>query len=299
MRTLGEVLAATTEFFKAAGIPSARLDAELILAHVLGMTRVQVYLQFDRPLPESELAVLRPLVKRRGTREPLAWVLGTRDFHAHTFEVRPGTLVPRPDTEILVEQALARIPADADPVYVADVGCGTGCIGLTVAAARPGVRLYAIDLSDEARATTKANVARLGLGERVGVLRGDLLAAVPAGRPVDWVLSNPPYIPSAEIDALAPEVSRHEPRLALDGGPDGLDVYRRLVPQAAARARCGVLLEVGAGQATAVAALCRDAGLETALHADLAGIERVVVATVPGLLGRGDSPPQRPPPDAR
>jgi release factor glutamine methyltransferase len=292
VRTLGEVLASTTEFFKAAGIPSARLDAELILAHVLKLSRVQVYLQFDRPLPEAELAALRPLVKRRGAREPLAWVLGTRDFHAHTFEVRPGTLVPRPDTEILVEQALARIPADADPVYVADVGCGTGCIGLTVTHARPGVRLYAIDLSEEARATTKANVARLGLAERVGVLRGDLLAAVPAGRPIDWVLSNPPYIPTAEIEDLAPEVARHEPRLALDGGPDGLDVYRRLIPQAAERARCGLLLEVGAGQAPAVAALCRAAGLETSTHADLAGIERVVVGA------RGGAP-SRPPPDGR
>jgi release factor glutamine methyltransferase len=236
MRPLVEVLTTTTEWFRERGIPSPRLDAELILAHVLQLERVKLYLQFDRPLTDAELDALRPLVKRRGAREPIAWVLGTKGFHAHDFEVRPGTLVPRPDTETLVEALLARIPAgtaDAEPVYVADIGCGTGCIGLTIAAERPQVRLFAVDLSEPAIATTRANAERLGLKDRVAVLRGDLLAPVPANRPLDWIVSNPPYIPSGEIDDLAPEVSRHEPRLALDGGPDGLDVYRRLIPDAA------------------------------------------------------------------
>ncbi len=276
MKPLVEVLAVTTEHFRAQGIPSPRLDAELLLAHALGLSRIKLYLEFDRPLSEEELATLRPLVRRRAAREPLAWVLGSKGFHAHDFAVGPGTLVPRPDTETLVELALAWIPEDEDPVYVADVGSGTGCIGLSVAAARPGVRLFALDLSDVALATTRKNVEALGLGARVAVLRSDLLAGVPTGRPIDWVLSNPPYIPSGDIDGLAPEVSRHEPRLALDGGVDGLEVYRRLIPQAASRARKGVILEIGQGQQAAVGAMLEAAGLEVETREDLAGIVRVV-----------------------
>ncbi len=284
MRTLVEVLAATTEHFRAHGIPSPRLDAELLLGHALGLDRVKLYMNFDRPLTEPELTALRPLVRRRAAREPIAYLTGTKGFHAHDFHVAPGTLVPRPDTETLVDLALAWIAESNEndaPVYVADVGCGTGCIGLTVAAARPRVRLYALDLSDTALATTRQNAEALGLNNRVGVLRSDLLAGIPAGRPLDWVLSNPPYIPSREIDTLAPEVARHEPRLALDGGADGLDVYRRLVPQAAARARCGVILEVGAGQAPAVGAMLAREGLTIETRTDLGGIERVVAGRRP------------------
>lgn len=280
MRSLVEVLTATTEHFRAQGIPSPRLDAELILAHVLGLDRVKLYVNFDRPLTEPELATLRPLVRRRAAREPVAYVLGSKGFHEHDFVVTPGTLVPRPDTETLVELALAWIP-DGEEVYLADVGCGTGCIGLSVLAARPMAKLYACDLSESALATTKQNAEALGLTSRVGVLRSDLLAGIPPNRRVDWVLSNPPYIPSAEIDALAPEVARHEPRLALDGGTDGLDVYRRLVPQAAARALRGVLLEVGAGQAEAVRAMLAAQGLSVETRKDLGGIERVIAGRRP------------------
>ncbi|MFZ5481512.1 MAG: peptide chain release factor N(5)-glutamine methyltransferase [Myxococcota bacterium] len=275
MKPLVDVLTSTTEYLRARGIPSARLDAELILGHVLGLDRVKVYLNFDRPLKDDELERLRVLVKRRGAREPIAYLLGTKGFHAYDFVVTPGVLVPRPDTEALVEAALAWI--EGDPVYVADVGCGTGCIGLTIAKERPGVRLFAVDLADAAIAATKANVEALGLKERVAVLRGDLLAPIPPSRAIDWVVSNPPYVPSADIAGLEPEVRDHEPRLALDGGPDGLDAYRRLVPVAAQRARMGVLVEVGAGQAPAVAHLMRAAGLaEVETRKDLAGIERVV-----------------------
>ncbi len=276
MKPLVEVLAATTEWFRGRGIPSARLDAELIIGHVLGLDRVGVYLNYDRPLSDAELETVRGLVRRRGAREPLAWLTEDKEFYGHPFTVKPGTLVPRPDTETLVEVALARF--EGDPIHVADVGCGTGAIGLTLALALPAVRLYALDLSEEALACTRLNTDRHQLKERVAVRRSDLLAGVPADRPLDWVVSNPPYIPSAEIAGLAPEVQL-EPRLALDGGEDGLAVYRRLVPEAARRARVGLIVEVGKGQAPAVAALMQASGLTTSVHADLAHVERVVVGT--------------------
>lgn len=276
MKPLVEVLTATTEWFRTRGIPSARLDAELIIGHVLGLDRVKVYLNYDRPLYNVELESVRALVRRRGAREPLAWITEEKEFCGHPFTVRPGTLVPRPDTETLVEVAVARF--DGDPIHVADVGCGTGAIGLTLALEVPAVRLYALDLSDEALACTRLNVDRHGLKDRVAVRRSDLLSGVPADRPLHWVVSNPPYIPSAEIGTLAPEVQL-EPRLALDGGVDGLAVYRRLVPEAARRVERGLIVEVGMGQAPAVRALMEAAGLTVTVHADLAGVERVVAGT--------------------
>ena len=281
MRPLVDVLLRTRSFFAEKGIPSPALEADLVVGHVLGLDRLQLYLAHDRPLTEAELDTLRVLVARRGKREPLAYVLGRADFHAITVELGPGVLIPRPDTETVVEALLDAVPADADPVYVADVGCGPGTIGLAIATARPGARIYAVDLSPDALRWTRHNVARLGLGSRVAVLEGDLLDPIPAARPIDWVVSNPPYVRAGEIDGLMPEVSRFEPRLALDGGVDGLDVYRRLLPAAARRARVGVIVEVGYDQAAEVAALARAAGLvDVHTRDDLAGIARVVT----GLL---------------
>lgn len=280
MKTLLDVLRSTEGWLKERGVDTPRLDAELLLCHVLQKERLGLYLAFDQPLSQAELDTLRPLVARRGRREPLAWVLGSRGFYESDFAVGPGVLVPRPDTEALVIAALALLP-EAATSFVADIGCGSGAIGLSIAAARPAVRVYAVDLSDDAIACTRTNVAALGLAERVAVLRGDLLDPIPPNRPIDLVVSNPPYIPSADIDALQPEVSRHEPRLALDGGPDGLDVYRRLIPAAARRARMAVLVEVGAGQAADVALLFQAAGLvDVRLHKDLGGHERVVEGRV-------------------
>lgn len=274
------MLQRTTQHFKERGIPSARLDAELLLAHVLQLERVGLYINFDRPLTDDELAALRPLVRRRGSREPLAWILGSRDFWKISLKTPPGVLVPRGDTEVLVEAALAFLPEDQER-FVADVGSGTGAVGLSLAWARPKIKLYATDLSPEALAVTKENARALGVEDRVAVLRGPLLEPIPPARPIDVVVSNPPYIPSADIERLAPEIRDHEPRLALDGGPDGLDVYRTLIPAAARRAREAVLVEVGDGQASAVAALFAAAGLvEVRTHADLSGTARVVEGRV-------------------
>ena len=279
MLTLVDVLKRTEGFLRERGVGSPRLDAELLLGAVLGLDRVALYVQFERPMTEEELDALRPLVRRRGAREPMAWILGTKGFHKLDLTVKSNVLVPRPDTELLVEAALARIPADT-PCFVADVGCGTGAVGLAIAAERPEVRLYAIDLSEDALACTRENVAALDLGARVAVLKGSLLDPVPRARPIDVVVSNPPYIATAELDTLAPEVRDHEPRLALDGGVDGLDVYRVLVPAAAARARSAVLVEIGASQGPAVKALFEAAGLtDVTVRKDLAGHDRVVEGT--------------------
>lgn len=283
MQTVKELLLKTEAFFKDLGLPRPRREAELLVGHVLGLERVQVYLEFDRPLQDDEVAGIRALVRRRANREPLVWLLGEVGFYSFdALLVHKDVLVPRPDSERLVDAALEWIPADATP-FVADVGAGSGAIGLALAQERPGLRLYAIDSSDAALANTRANVARLGLGDRVAVLKGDLLDPVPPNRPIDIVVSNPPYIRSADIADLEPEVSKWEPRLALDGGPDGLDVYRRLVPAAAARARQAVLVEIGFDQGDPVRRLFEQAGLVgVEVLPDLAGKHRVVRGRVAG-----------------
>lgn len=283
--TVGEIRTKTIAFLRARGVDSPDLNADLLLAHVLEVPRIQVYLRFEQPLTDAELTAVRALVARRGKREPLAWITGERGFYDFDrLLVHPGVLDPRPDTETLVEEALRRLPPVGDtPVFVADVGCGTGAVGLAIAKARPDVRLYAIDQSEQAVQNTRENVALHELGDRVGVLHGDLLSAIPAHRPVDWVVSNPPYIPHDDLDALMPEVAKWEPRLALDGGHDGLDVVRRLVAQTLERARAGLVLEIGAGQAQATRALLVDAGLvDVAVRRDLGRIERVVSCLIAG-----------------
>jgi release factor glutamine methyltransferase len=276
--SLVQVLRRTEDFLRKKGIASPRLEAELLLAHVMGIERLQIYLLHDRPMSEAELETLRVAVARRGGREPMSWILGKRGFHAIDLLIEPGVLDPRPDTETLVDAVLDQIPTeDPGPVYVADVGCGSGAVGLALAVARPAVRLYAVDLDPTAIRVTRRNVAALGLDARVGVLQGDLLEPIPRERPIHWVVSNPPYIPTGEIDGLMPEVSRHEPRRALDGGRDGLDVYRRLAKQAGERARTGVAFEVGHDQAARVTDLLRRAGfVDLRTRDDLGGVPRVV-----------------------
>lgn len=264
-------------FLRRHGVPQPRLDAETLIGQVLGLPRLQLYLQHDRPIDNEERSAIRALIMRRGKREPLAWLTRIAGFHAIDVQVDPGVLVPRPDTEALVEAALSWIGAPADPVFVADVCCGTGCVGLALATAQPQVRAYELDVSPLAVANTRANVQRLGLKDRVAVLQGDLLGPIPDGRPVDYVVANPPYIPSVEIAELEPEVAHWEPRQALDGGPDGLRLTRRLIAEASMRVRQGMLVEIGKGQAPRVAECMRQAGLhDVQLWPDLAGITRVV-----------------------
>ena len=186
-------------------------------------------------------------------------------------------MCPRPDTETLVEAALSLLP-DEKEFFIADIGCGTGCIGLSIAAAKPLVKVFVTDISPIAIQCTKENAKKLGLEKRVAVLTGELLEPVPQNRSIDLVISNPPYIPTKDIPNLSPEVSQHEPKLALDGGEDGLDIYRRLIPEAAKRVRLAVLVEVGFNQAKDVKKIMEDADLQRCeIHTDLANVERVVI----------------------
>ncbi len=276
------ILAWMQQDFAARGIESARLDAELLLAKALDLPRMNLYLDLDRPLAPEERSAARDLVQRRRTREPVAYILGERAFYKHTFVVSPAVLVPRPDTETLVERALARLEEDAEGPML-DVGTGSGCIGLSLLAERPELVADLVDLSPDALDVARRNAERLAVAERARFLEGDLLA--PAAGPYALITSNPPYLREDELGDVEADVRDHEPHLALVAGVDGLEAHRRLAAGAGAHLRPGgaLLLEVGAGQAQDVKALLASAGFRTlAVHRDLGGVERVVEGTWPG-----------------
>jgi release factor glutamine methyltransferase len=280
-----EALRAAAQRLRASGSRSPRLDAELLLATALGVERVALMTEPERVLTPIEERRFEGYVCRREAHEPIAYIRGRRAFRTLELEVTPAVLIPRPETETLVEVALevlAAAPAEGGEPLALDVGTGSGCIALALAAEDPFVAVTAVDVSEAAAALARRNAARLGLGGRLRVLRGDLFEALPPEERFDLIVSNPPYVPAAEYEALEPNVRDHEPRLALHGGVDGLDVYRRLVPGALARLRPrGTLaLEVGTGQAAAVRALFAAAGGYDSPRerADLGGVPRVVWA---------------------
>ena len=245
-----EVLRGTERYLADRGVENPRLNAEHLLAHALGLKRMELYLQFDRQLGEAERAPLREMVKRRGAREPLQHVLGTVEFHGRTFACDKRALVPRPETEQLVEIALEITKGKTSPVIL-DIGTGSGVIALTLALELPGASVHATDLSTDALALAADNATRHALTERITFAPSDLF---PSGETkFDLIVANLPYIATNEIAALSPEV-RHDPLSALDGGPDGLDLVRRLIDAAPDRLTPGgaLLLEIGAGQADAV-----------------------------------------------
>ncbi len=275
--TILEVLKWTTGRFADRGIPSARLDAELLAAHAFKLARVQLYAQFDRPLDEAELGAFRELVRRRQAGEPVAYLTGRKEFWSLDLTVDARVLIPRPDTETLVEAALERLP-EGSSARVADIGTGSGAVAIALAKSRPTAALFASDLSPEALVVATANAERLAAP--ITFVQGSLGTPLGPHAPFELVVANLPYVPTPEIGGLAPEV-RAEPLLALDGGEDGLALVRALVGQAPALLAPGgwLLLEIGAGQAPATAVLCEAAGLgEVTTRRDLGGIERVVAA---------------------
>ena len=271
--TIGEVLRRSTAYLAERGSPSPRLDADLLLAHALGVERLRLYTDSERPLTPAELALARELLGRRGRREPMAYVTGERAFRRLRLRVGPEVLVPRPETELLVEWALEAAPPGG---AVLDWGTGSGAVALALADEGEGLRVTAADRSQAALACARANGERLGAGT-VEWLASDGFAAL-SGRRFDVVASNPPYLSPAELDAAPPEL-RFEPRGALVAGPTGLEAIEAIAREAPAHLEPGgwLLLEVGDGQAGAAQAALRQAGLEeVGTRADLAGVPRVV-----------------------
>ena len=282
--TIGSLVKWAVDDFRSRGIENPRLDAELLVAHALKIDRMRVILDGQRPLEDAELATLRDLVKRRRAFEPIAYLRGEREFYGLKFRVDKRVLVPRPDTETLVDVALARSSHLSMSMRQLDLCTGSGCVAIAMARQRPTAQVSASDLSPDALAVARDNALRLG-AYNVAFYMGDLFAPS-AGRRFDVVTANPPYIPSAELETLMPDVRDHEPRLALDGGADGLDLVRRIVAQAPDHLEAGGLLaiEIGAGEASATAALFRERGfVDVRADKDIARIERVVSGVLPSI----------------
>lgn len=280
--TILKVLTWTADHFRNRNVESPRASAEILLAHALGLRRIDLYLRYDQPLEPEELDRFRPLIRRRTAGEPVAYVVGEREFWSMPVGVDPSVLIPRPETEILVEAALAEIPPSAEGVRrVLEAGTGSGAPILAVAAERPGHAYFASDRSREALRTARANAVRNGLDGRIRFFQADWLAPLrPGAGAFHLILSNPPYIPSGEIDGLQVEVARYEPRSALDGGPDGLRAVRRLIRECPAVLAPGgtLLMEIGHDQRAAVERLAEASGewSDVRFRADFAGRDRVV-----------------------
>jgi release factor glutamine methyltransferase len=288
--TILEVLRWTIGRFERHGVASARLDAELLAARAFSRTRVELYTHFDQPLGDPELAAYRGLVQRRMAGESVAYILGRKEFWSLDLEVDARVLVPRPDTETLVEQALEwlkAMPASERALRVADIGTGSGALALALKKERPGDEVFAVDISTDALDVARGNASRLGL--EVTFLQGDLVSPLAGLDRFNMIASNPPYIPSQDIAGLSPEV-RREPILALDGGEDGLSLVRRLASDARNVLSPGgaLAMEIGAGQAAVVMEILRGTGYAgVGARRDLAGIERVVFGHLGGEKTEG------------
>lgn len=278
-KTVRQLLEKATGQLKRAGVGDARLNAELLLAHTLGVDRSALFARPNAAVPNPVAHRMQALTRRRAAREPLQYLLGSWEFYGRTFEVTPAVMVPRQETELLVEKCLEKLPADGHGP-AADLGTGSGIVGVTLAAERPRLRVVATDSSAPALAVARRNAHRHGVAGRISFVRADLSAGL-RSEAFALVVSNPPYVPGSEIDGLEPEVSRHEPRRALDGGPDGLEVVRRLVPQAGRALRGGgwLALELGPRQWERVRRMTLECGcfdMETAeCVTDPAGCDRV------------------------
>ncbi|RKG61425.1 peptide chain release factor N(5)-glutamine methyltransferase [Corallococcus sp. CA054B] len=280
--TIRRLLTWTTGHFEKRGVDAPRLTTEILLAHVLKTGRVRLYVDLDRPLSKDELAAFKALIERRMAGEPTNYLTGTKEFYNRPFKVDARVLIPRPETELLVEAVLHSVPKDA-PSRVLDVCTGSGCIAISVAAERPQATVLATDLSKDACALARENAQALGVAERVSVLEGDLFSPLPPDATFRVVVSNPPYIDSGDIAGLSAEV-RREPRLALDGGPDGLVALRRVIQGARRVLEPGGLLalEMGETQGSAVLELLRAAGYSDArVEKDLERRERMAFGTQP------------------
>lgn len=231
--TVGKLLTWTKDYFCKNQIDEPRLSAELLLAHALGSARIALYTRYDQTPTQTEIGRFRTMVKRRKDHEPVAYITGKACFFSMELFVSPDVLIPRPDTETLVEQAITALRVGGSELHVLDLCTGSGCAALAIAKSCPQVHLTATDISTAALAIAQKNADLFGLADRISFLQGDLFAAMDSStRPFQVITANPPYIPSAQIESLAPEIAKHEPRLALDGGVDGLQLIGRIVADA-------------------------------------------------------------------
>lgn len=280
--TILKLLAWTTSYFKSHGIESPRADAEILLAHTLGSQRITLYAHHDQPLNPDELQRFKTFIKRRAAREPVAYIVGHKGFWSLDLTVTPDVLIPRPETECLVERALEFLPRDAaaGALRVLELGTGSGAIVLALAQERPVHRFYALDRSAAALAVARRNAHRAGLQGRVHFWAADWVDALRPGRSLfDLIVSNPPYVRAPDIAGLQPEIGSFEPRQALDGGPDGLRELGRIIRQAPSFLKPGgrILLEIGWDQAQALRAMAADGGFyrEAVVFQDYSGRDRV------------------------
>ncbi|MBX3397110.1 MAG: peptide chain release factor N(5)-glutamine methyltransferase [Gemmataceae bacterium] len=279
--TIKALLAWTADHFAKKGLESPRLDAELLLAHVLACKRIDLIVRYDEQPNEAQRAAFRSLVQKRLERCPTAYLVGTREFYLLPFEVNAAVLIPRPDTETLVDVGIEFLKKRPAPT-VLDLGTGSGCVAVCLAHNVKAARVTAVDVSPDAVAVAERNAVRNGVADRIDFRVGNLFAAVEPGTRFDLIVSNPPYIPPSEIETLMPEVKDHEPRLALDGGTDGLAFYRRLTAEARGWLKSGGLLavEIGHTQGIAVRELFDAAGLRSVAEVkDRGGRPRVVCGT--------------------
>ncbi|MFM7038551.1 MAG: peptide chain release factor N(5)-glutamine methyltransferase [Planctomycetaceae bacterium] len=281
--TVRRILEWTTGFLRQKGIESPRLEAEILLAHARGCPRIRLYTDFNTALTDAERSVMRELVTRRSRREPIAYLVGHREFYGRSFHVTPAVLIPRPETETLIDVCLELIPAD-HPAQLIEVGIGSGCIAITLARQRPFCRLTATDVSPAALQIAAGNAARHEVADRITLLEGNALQPLlSAGILYDGLVSNPPYVTDGERGVLQPEIDLHEPAVALYGGSDGLDVVRSIITHAPSLLKPGAFIafELDPLQCAAVSSLLADASFkEISVRQDMAGRDRIVQAVL-------------------
>ncbi len=280
--TVRRVLEWTIGHLKKHGSDTARLDAEVLLAYARGSSRIQLYTAYDEILPDAARQKMRDLVKRRVNAEPVAYLVGTKEFYSLAFEVNRDVLIPRPDTELLVMEALRLVKEIPTPIIL-ELGVGSGCISTAIAVNSKTARVVGVEISPPTMAVAQRNLERHNVADRVELRCGDLFGPLKQGELFDVLVSNPPYIPTAEIETLAPHVKNHEPHRALDGGADGLDFIRRIAAEAPAFVKSGgwVLIELSPEQADAVLALFQGPGSafeQAAIVSDLAPLPRMLRA---------------------
>jgi release factor glutamine methyltransferase len=288
--TIAEITRKTIPFLTGKGLPNPRLEADLMLAAVLGLPRVKLYSEWDRPLTPAEVQEYREILTKRVQGWPLAYLTGKKSFLNWELSVTPAVLIPRPETEELVETAITAVKG-REGLRGADIGTGSGAIVISLAKALPGSRWYGVDISSAALEVARANAVNLGVDGQITFIRGNLAEPLlDSGCRFDLIVANPPYIPSSDIESLQPEV-RREPRLALDGGPDGLEIYRRLIPDlpAVLAADGLVVVEHGHDQRQPLEALFRSAGYSCASIPDLAGRDRILKVWKETGVGHGQT----------